>query len=186
MYVYIIKSSLMLPDIWTLSQRLIRNWWNSLELVLRGSYVPYELIKLRSLWNYWKVLDSREWTDLYLVLPKRAPDLHFRKIRFVTAVSTETRGWTWRILRWCWRRLLRIRLTAKRSNQPVNPKGNQSLILAGRTVAEADAPIIWPPDVKNWPIGKESNAGQDWRREKGMSEDKMVEWHHPLSGHEFE
>ena len=155
-----IKSSLMLPDTWTLSQRLIRNWWTRLELVLRGFYVPYELIKLRSLWNYWKVLDSREWTDLYLVLPKRAPDLHFRKIRFVRAVSIETRRWTWRILRWCWRKFLRIPLTAKRSNQPVNPKGNHSLILTGRTVAEADAPILWPPDARADSLAKTLMLGK--------------------------
>ena len=69
--------------------------------------------------------------------------------------------------------------------KPVNPKGNQSWILIGRTNAEA--PILWPPDEKNWFIGKDPNAGKDWRQEKkGMTEDEMVGWHQRLHGHEFE
>ena len=63
--------------------------------------------------------------------------------------------------------------------QPVSPKGNQSWIFIGRTNAEAEAPILWPPDVKNWLLGKDPDAGKDWRRkEKGTTEDEMVEWHH--------
>ena len=70
--------------------------------------------------------------------------------------------------------------------QPVNPKGNQSWIFIGRTDTEAETPILWPPDVKNWLIGKDPDAGKDWRQEdKGMSEDEMVGWHHWLDGHEF-
>ena len=71
--------------------------------------------------------------------------------------------------------------------QPVHPKGNQPWIFIGRTDAEAETPILWPPDVKNWLIGKDPDAGKDWRRvEKGTTEDEMVGWHHRLSGHEFE
>ena len=71
--------------------------------------------------------------------------------------------------------------------QPVNPKGNQSWIFIGRTVAEAETPILWPLDVKNWLIGKDPDAGKDWRQEeKGMTEDKVVGWHHQLNVHEFE
>ena len=71
--------------------------------------------------------------------------------------------------------------------KPVSPKGNQSLIFNGRTDAEAEAPILWPPDVKSLLIRKDPDAGKDWRREeKGMTEDKMVGWHHRLNGHEFE
>ena len=70
--------------------------------------------------------------------------------------------------------------------KPVNPKGNQSWIFFGRTNAEAEAPILWPPDVKNWLIGKDPDAGKDWRWEKGMTEDEMVGWYHWLNGHEFE
>ena len=71
--------------------------------------------------------------------------------------------------------------------KPVHPKGNQSWIFIGRTDAEAETPIIWPPDVKNWLIGKGSDAGKDWRwEEKGTTEDEMAKWHHGLNGHESE
>ena len=70
--------------------------------------------------------------------------------------------------------------------QPVNPKGNQSWIFIGRTDAEAETPILWPPDVKNWLIGKDTDSGQDWRQEKRTPEDEMVGWHHGIDGHEFE
>ena len=66
-------------------------------------------------------------------------------------------------------------------------KGNQSWIFIGRTDAEAETSILWPPDVKNWLIGKDPDAGKDWRQEKkGTTEDKIVGWHHRLYGHEFE
>ena len=66
----------------------------------------------------------------------------------------------------------------------VNRKGNQSWIFTGRTDAEAEAPILWPPDVKNWLLGEDPDAGKDWRQEeKGMKEDAMVGWHHWLNGH---
>ena len=70
--------------------------------------------------------------------------------------------------------------------QPVHPKGNQSWIFIGRTDAEAETPVLWPPDVKNWLTVKDPDAGKDWRWEKGTTEDEMVEWHHWLDGHEFE
>ena len=63
---------------------------------------------------------------------------------------------------------------------------NLSWILTGRTDAEAETPILWPPDVKNWLIGKDPDAGKDWRQEKGMTEEEMVGWYHQLNGHEFE
>ena len=70
--------------------------------------------------------------------------------------------------------------------KPVNPKGNQSWKFTGRTDVEADAPILWPPVVKNWLIRKDADAGKDWRKEKGTTEDEMVGWHHWLNGYEFE
>ena len=69
----------------------------------------------------------------------------------------------------------------------VSHKWNQSWIFIGRTDAEAKTVILWPPDVKSWLIGKDPEAGKDWRREEtGATEDEMVGWHHPLNGHEFE
>ena len=71
--------------------------------------------------------------------------------------------------------------------KPVNPKGNQSWISIGRTDAEAETPILWPPDAKNWLVGKDPNAAKDWRQEeKGMTDDETVGWHHRLDGHEFQ
>ena len=71
--------------------------------------------------------------------------------------------------------------------QPVNPKRNQSWTFTGRTDAETEAPILWPPDVKNWLIRKVPDTGRDWRQEeKGTTEDEMVGWHHSLDGHKFE
>ena len=71
--------------------------------------------------------------------------------------------------------------------KPVNSKGNQSWIFIGRTDAEAETPILWPPDAKNWFTGKDPDAGKDWRREeKGTTKDEMVGWHHKLDGHESE
>ena len=71
--------------------------------------------------------------------------------------------------------------------KPVHPKGNQSWTFIGRTDAEAEAPILWPPDTKSQLIGKAPDAGKDWRQEeKGVTEDEMVGWHHWFNGHEFE
>ena len=68
----------------------------------------------------------------------------------------------------------------------VHPRGNQSWIFTGRTDDEAETPILWPPDTKNWLTGKDPDAGIDWRREeKGMIEDEMVGWHHWLDGHKL-
>ena len=72
-----------------------------------------------------------------------------------------------------------------KESKPVNPKRNQSWIFIGRT--DAEDPILWPPDAKNWLIGKDPDAGEDGRQEeKGTTEDEMVGWHHWLNGHEFE
>ena len=87
---------------------------------------------------------------------------------------------------WCWEKTLDSPLDSKEI-QLVHPKGNQSWIFFGRTDAKGETPILWPPDVKNWLICKDPDAGQDWRwEEKGMAEDEMVGCHHRLNGHEFE
>ena len=98
---------------------------------------------------------------------------------------------SWVMKNWCfWTMVLEKTLESPldcKEIQPVLPKGNQSWILIRRTAAEAETPILWPPDVKNWLIGKDLDAGKDWRQEdKGTTEDEMVEWHLWLNGHEFE
>ena len=84
---------------------------------------------------------------------------------------------------WCWRRLLRVPWTANRFNQSIL----KSWVFIGRTDAEAETPILSPPDAKNWLIGKAPDAGKDRRQEEmGATEDEMVGWHPWLNGHEFE
>ena len=74
-----------------------------------------------------------------------------------------------------------------REIQPVHPKGDQSWVFIGRTDAEAETPILWPPHANSWLVGKDPDAGRDWgQEEKGTTEDEMAEWHHRLDGHEFE
>ena len=87
---------------------------------------------------------------------------------------------------WCWRRLLRVLWTARRSNQSVLKEISPEYSF-GRTDAEAETPILWPPHAKSWLIWKDPDAGKDWRQEeKGTTEDEMVGWHHRLNVHEFE
>ena len=98
---------------------------------------------------------------------------------------------SWAVKNWCfWTVVLEKTLKSPLDNkdiQPVHPKGNQSWIFTGKTDAEAETPILWPPDVKNWLLGKDPDARKDWRQEKkGTTEDEMVGWHHWLDGHEFE
>ena len=71
--------------------------------------------------------------------------------------------------------------------KPVHPEGHPSWLFIGRTDAEAETPILWPPHAKSWLTGKDPDAGKHWRREeKGMTKDEMVGWHHWLNGHEFQ
>ena len=86
---------------------------------------------------------------------------------------------------WCWRRLLRVPWTARKSNQCILKEISPEYSLEG-LMLRLKLPILWPPDTKNLLIGKAPDAGKDWRREKGTTEDERVEWHHQLDGHEFE
>ena len=86
---------------------------------------------------------------------------------------------------WCWRILLRVPWTARRSNQSVLKEISPEYSL-WRTDVEAETPILWPPGSKSWVTRKDADAGQDWRwEEKGTTEDEMVGWHHRLNGHGF-
>ena len=95
----------------------------------------------------------------------------------------------WVLKNWCfWTMVLEKTLDSPldcKEIQPVHPKGNQSWIFIGRKDAEAETPILWPPDAKCWPIGKDPDAGKDWRQVvKGTTEDEMVGWNHWLNRHE--
>jgi len=111
--------------------------------------------------------------------------------------SSHVRMWeldykeSWAPKNWCfWTILLDKTLESPldcKEIQPVHPKGDQSWVFFGRTDAEAETPVLWPPDVKNWLIGKDPDAGKEWRQEeKWTTEDELVGWHHQLNGHEFE
>ena len=104
-------------------------------------------------------------------------------------------SWTikesWALMNWCfWTVVLEKTLESPldcKEIQPGHPKGDQSWIFIGRSNAEAETPILGPPDVKKWLLGKDPDAGKDWRwEEKVTTEDDMFGWHHQLNGHEFE
>ena len=98
---------------------------------------------------------------------------------------------SWAQKDWCfWTVVLEKTLESPldcKETQLVHPKGDQSWVFIGRADAEAETPVLWPPHVKSWLIGKDPDAGMDWgQEEKGTTEDDMVGWHHWLDGHEFE
>ena len=98
---------------------------------------------------------------------------------------------SWALKNWCFRTVVLEKTLESSLNRkeikPVNLEGSQSWIFIERTDTEAEAPILWPSDAKNWLIWKDPNAGQDGRQEeKGTTEDEMAGWHHRLDGHEFE
>ena len=97
----------------------------------------------------------------------------------------------WALKNWCFWTVVSEKTPEspldRKEIKPINPKKNQSWIFIRRIDAEAEAPILWLPDVKNWLTGKDPDAGEDWRQEeKGTTEDEMVGWHHQLSGHVLE
>ena len=100
---------------------------------------------------------------------------------------------SWALKNWCfWTVVLEKTLESAldcKEIKSVNCKGSQSWIFIGNTdaEAEAEAPILWPPDAKSWLTGKDPDAGRDWgQEEKGTTEDEMAGWRHRLNGHEFE
>ena len=111
------------------------------------------------------------------------------KLRLKQMLSNRTK-WKLYWLRWFWTIMLEKTLESLldcKEIKPVNPKGNQHWIFIGRTDAEAEAPVLGPPDAKSWLTGKDHDAGKDWgQQEKGTTEDEMVGWHHLLNGHKFE
>ena len=97
---------------------------------------------------------------------------------------------SWALKSWCfWTVVLEKTLESPLDHkeiQPVHSEGDESWVFIGRTDVETETPILWPPDVKTWLIGKAPDAGKDWgQEERGMTEDEMVGWHHRLDGHGF-
>ena len=113
---------------------------------------------------------------------------------YINSFNHPTVSWykeSWAPKNWCfWTVVLQKTLESPlgcKEIQPVHPKGSHSWIFIGRIDAEAETPILWPPDAKNWLIWEDPDPGNDWRQEeKGTTEDKMVGWYHRLNGHEFE
>ena len=143
------------------------------------------------------LLGRKAMTNLDSILKNRDITLLTKVCLVKAMVFSSSRVWIWGLdhieswmpKNWCfWPVVLEKTLENPldcKEIQPLNPKGNQSWIFIGRT--DAEAPILWPPDVKSWLIWKDPDAGKDWRQEeKEMTEDEVVGWHHRLDGHEFE
>ena len=183
------------------SHHFMGNRWETVEtmsdLVFGGSKITADgdcsheikrrlLLGRKVLTNLDSIFKSRD-----ITLPIK---VHLVKTMVFPVVMYGCESWTvkkaerWRIDAfelWCWRRLLRVPWTARRSNQSILKE--ISRIFIGRTDAEVETPILWPPDAKNWLLGKDPDAGKDWRQEeKGTTEDEMLGWHHRREGHEFE
>ena len=123
-------------------------------------------------------------TNVHMVKPMIFPVVMYRCERW-----TIKKGWV--PTNWCfWAIVLEKTLESPldcKEVKPVNPKANQFWMLFGRTDAEAEAQILWPPDAKRWFIGKDPDAKKDWgQEEKGTTEDKMIGWNHWLNEHIFE
>ena len=142
--------------------------------------------------NLDSILKSRD-----ITLPTKICLVRFLKIQ--TTGFSISHVWMWELdhkeswvpKNWCfWTMVLQKILESPldfKKIQPVHPKGNQSWIFTGRNEAETEIPILWPPDAKKWLIGKDPDAGKDWRQEeKGSTENETFGWHRWLNGHEFE
>ena len=148
------------------------------------------------------LLGRKAMTNLDSILKSRNITLPTKVHPVKAMVFSSSHVWMWEFdykeswapKKWCfWTVVLEKILESPLDSeeiQRVHPKGNQSWMFIERTDVEAETPILWPPDVKNWLIGKwvsHHDAGKDWRQgEKGTTEDEMVGWYHQLNGHEFE
>ena len=122
--------------------------------------------------------------DLWTVAHQAPPSMGFSRQEYWSGLPLVLMNWHFQTM--VLEKTLESPLESKEI-QLVNLKGNQPWVLFGRTDAEAEAPILWSPDVKSWLVGKDPDAGKDWRqKEKRATEDEMVEWHYQHNGHEFE
>ena len=174
----------------------MRKWWKLAGFIFLGSKINADcdcsheikrclLLGRKVVTNLDSILKSRD-----ITLPTK---VHLVKAVVFPVVMYGYESWTIKKpehARMFWTVVLEKTLESlldRKEIQPVHPNGNQSWIVIGRTDAEAETPIFWPPDSKNWLVGRDPNAGKDWRREeKGTTEDEMIRWHHWLNGHEFE
>ena len=147
------------------------------------------LLKMGISWSR-RSLGRKVMTNLYSILKNRDITLPI-KVHLVKAMVFPVVMYgceldhkeSWVQKNWCfWTEVLEKTLESPlecKEIKTVNSEGNQSWIFIGWTDAEAETPILWPPDVNNWLLGKDPNAGKDWRQKKGMTEDNMVGWLHP-------
>ena len=145
------------------------------------------------------LLGRKVMTNLDSILKSRDITLPTNVHLDKAVIFSSSHAWMWELdykeswapKNWClWTVMLEKTLESPldcKEIQSVHPKGDQSWVFIGRTDAEAETPILWPPDVKSWLIGKDPDAGKGWEQEeKGTTEDETVGWHHRLDGHEFE
>ena len=146
------------------------------------------LLRRKARTNQDSVLKSREITLLTIVKAIVSLVVMYGCESWITK---KDECWRTELKNWCfWTVVLEKTLESPldcKEIKPVDPKRNKCWIFTGRTGAKAEAPTLWPPDSKNWLIGKDPDTGNDWRQEaKGTTEDEVVEWHHRLYGHELE
>ena len=174
----------------------MRKQWKVSDFILGGSKITADgdcsheikrrlLLGKKDMTNLDRILKSGD-----ITLPTNA---HLVKAIVFPVVMYGCESWTiksWVLKNWCfWIVVLEKTLESPldcKEIQPVHPKGDKSWVFIGRTDAEAETPILWPPYAKSWLIGKDPDAGKDWgQEEKGTTEDEMVGWHHCLDGHGF-
>ena len=164
------------------------------DFILRGSKITADgdcsheikrhlLLRIKVMTNLDSIFKSRD-----ITLPT--------KVRLVKAMVFPVVVWeldykeSWAPKNWCfWTVVLEKTLESpldSKEIQSIHPNGDQSWVFIGRTDATAETPVLRPLDGNNWLFWKDPDSGKDWRREKGMTEDEMVGWHHQLNGHEFE
>ena len=185
-------------------------FWNSLAFsMIQRMLAIWSLVPLPFLKPAWTSGSSRFtycWSLAWRILSVTLTLQHIKKQRHYFAnkgPSSQSYGfssshvWIWELdykeswvlKNWCfWTMVLKTLESPLdyKEIQPVHPKGNQSWIFIGRTDVEAETPILWPLNAKNWLIWKDLDAGKDWRQKEVTTEDEMVGWHHQLKGLEFE